>query len=385
MANNQQMQTHFAVKVTPQEILIPRQEGNMFQKFSGSRVEEIRGLVPLTIYLLTLLSVATPVAAQAPFYQAKSLTIVVGNPAGTVYDFYARLLAQYIPTYIPGNPNIIVQNMPGASSMIAANYIYRVAKPDGLTIGALYPALYFDQVVGRKEVQFDWAKFAWIGNAAKVQNFLYMRADTPYKTIEDIRKAKEAPKCGAMGTAATSYYIPKLFENVIGTKFNIVTGYPGGSDVDLAVERGEVACRVFTIDAYFAREPFDSWRKKNFVRELIQDGKKRDDRLPHVPTIHELMDQYKTPESGRRLATVLLAAGEIGRPYVGPPGMPFDRVKILRDAFMKAAQDPELLAEAKKRKLEIRPSSGEELEALAKEAMGQPPDIREQIRKILGN
>lgn len=323
--------------------------------------------------------------AQAPFYQGKTINIVVGNPAGNVYDFYARVLAQFMPKYIPGSPNIIVQNMPGAGSMIAANYVYGVAKPDGQTIGSIFPALYFDQLVGRKEVQYDWVKFGWIGNPSKVNHFLYMRADTPYKTIDDIRNAKEPPKCGATGTASTAYYLPKLFEEVIGTKFNIVSGYLGGTDIELAVERGEVVCRAFTVDAYFAREPFHSWRKKNFARELLQDGKKRDERLPNVPTIYELMDQYKTPEGGRRLATVILAAGELGRPYVAPPGMPAERLKILRAAFTKTVNDPEFLAEAKKRKLEIRPSNGEELEALAKEMMGQPKEIIDQTKKVLGN
>lgn len=323
--------------------------------------------------------------AQAPFYQGKTITIARGGPAGNVNDTYARVLAQFMPKYIPGNPNIIVQSMPGAGSMIAANYAYAVAKPDGLTIGAIFPALYFDQLSGRKEVQFDWAKFSWIGNPAKVNHFLYIRADAPYKTVEELRNAKEPPKCGATGTASTGYYLPKLFEEVIGTKFNIISGYQGGNDVDLAVERGELVCRAFTIDSYFAREPFHSWRKRNFVRELIQDTKKRDERLAQVPTIYELMDQYKTPEAGRRLANVILAAGEFGRPYVGPPGIPADRLKILREAFERTLKDAEFLAEATKRKLEIKPSSGQELEATAKDVLGQPKEIIDRVKRLLGN
>src|SRR3989338_9763909 len=168
------------------------------------------------------------VEAQAPFYQGKTISIVVGNKAGDAYDLYARLLGQHMPKNIPGNPNIIVQNMPGAASLIAANYVYNVSKPDGLTVGAIYPALYFDQLIGRKEVKFDWTKFNWIGSPVTSNHFLYMRADAPYKTMADIHKASEPPKCGATGTTSTAYWVPKLLEEVIGTKFNIVMCYQAG-------------------------------------------------------------------------------------------------------------------------------------------------------------
>jgi tripartite-type tricarboxylate transporter receptor subunit TctC len=322
--------------------------------------------------------------AQTPYYQGKTIRLVAGTPAGSVYDTYARLMAQFMPKYIPGTPNIIVQNMPGVASMVAANYIYTIAKPDGLTIGAIQPALYFDQLVGRKEVQFDWQKFSWIGNTTVSHHLLYIRADAPYKNIEDIRKSSVAPKCGSEGTASSAYYIPKLLEETLGSKFNVVTGYNAGTEVDLAVERGEVQCRAFTIAAFFAREPFHTWRKKGFVRVLMQTGKKRDANLPDVPSLHELMDQYKTQDSSRRLANVILAANEIGRPIVGTPGIPAERVKILRDAFTKAVNDQELIEEAKKKRLDLDPVSGEDLQTLASEIMAQPPEVVERMKKLLG-
>jgi len=268
--------------------------------------------------------------------------------------------------------------------MVAANYIYSVAKPDGLTIGSIQPALYFDQLVGRKEVQFDWQKFTWIGNTTVSHHLLYMRSDTPYKTIEDIRKAAAPPKCGAEGTASSAYYLPKLLKETIGAKFNIITGYNSGTDVDLAVERGEVHCRAFTIAAFFAREPFHTWRKKGFVHVIVQTGKKRSANLPEVPTLHELMDQHKTSDSARRLAAVILAANEIGRPIIGTPAIPAERVKILREAFMKTVNDPDLLDDAKKKKLDLDPVSGEELESLGKEIVAQPPEVIERMKKLLG-
>jgi tripartite-type tricarboxylate transporter receptor subunit TctC len=213
---------------------------------------------------------------------------------------------------------------------------------------------------------------------------MYMRADTPYKTIEDVRTATTPPKCGATGVTSSAYYMPKLLEEAIGTKFEIVSGYVSGSDIDLAVERGEVMCRAFTINAYFAREPFITWRKKNFVRVLYQTGSRRDARLKDVPLLSELMDKYKTSETVRRLATVVSASDEFGRPIIFPPGVPADRVKIMRDAFQKTIKDPALLAEAERRKLDIDPASGEELDKLAKEVMTTPPDIVERVKKLIG-
>ena len=155
--------------------------------------------------------------------------------------------------------------------------------------------------------------------------------------------------------------------------------------MDLAVERGEAQCRAFTLTAFLSnREPYLSWRKNRFVRVLVQTGSKRDPRLPEVPTLNEFMDEYKTPESSRRLAKLVVASGDLGRPIVGPPAVAAERVKILRQAFMKALNDPELLAIAEKQNLEIEPTHGEELEALAKEVMTQPAEVVERMKKLLG-
>ena len=332
--------------------------------------------------LLVLFGVAN-LHAQSAFYEGKTIRIVVGLPAGDVYDLYARMLAEHMGKHIPGNPNIIVQNMAGASSMITANYVYNVAKPDGLTFGSILPSLYFDQLVGRPEVKFDWPKFTWLGSFEKSNNLLYMRSDTPFKTIHDVTKANESPKCGSTGTGSPSYYLVKLMNETIGAKFEIVTGYKGGQEIDLAVEKGEVDCRAFTVTTYFAREPFISWRKKNFVRVLFQTGKTRDARLADVPTVQELIEQYKTPEGNKRMAALVLASGEFGRPIIATPGIPADRVKMLREAFSKALSDPALLADAKKRRLDIDPTSAEELESLAKEVFTANRELIERMKTLL--
>src|SRR6185503_3328472 len=181
---------------------------------------------------------AAGVDAQTPVYQGKTITIIVGYLSGDGYDVWARLLAAHMGKHLPGHPNVIVQNMPGAGSMIAANHIYNLAKPDGLTLGAIGPSLYLDQVVGKKEVQFDWAKFGWVGSTENTPWLLYMSSSTPFKSIEDVRKAKEAPKCSATSTGTSGHFIPKLLEEAMGAKFNVVMGYQGGAEQDLAFERG---------------------------------------------------------------------------------------------------------------------------------------------------
>ena len=338
------------------------------------------------IALASFLSLAflSQLPAQTHFYEGKTIKIVVGLPAGDAYDLYARMLATYMGKYIPGNPNIMVQNMPGASSMITANYVYGVGKPDGLTLGSILPSLYFDQLLRRKEVKFDWRRFGWLGSFERSNNLLYMRSDTPYKTIHDVTKSAEPPKCGSTGTGSPSYYLVKLLNDAIGTKFTVVTGYQGGQEIDLAVEKNEVQCRAFTVTTFFAREPFHTWRKKNFVRVLVQTGKQRDSRLADVPTVQELLDEYKTPEMTRRVATLALASGEFGRPIIATPGIPADRIKILRDAFARTLKDPDLLAEAQKRRLEIDPTAGQDLEALAKEVLSANQDVIDRMDKLLG-
>jgi len=339
----------------------------------------------LSLAIILFLFWTAALQAQTPYYQGKTIRIVTGYAAGDVNDAWPRLVWQHMTKYIPGNPNFIVQNMPGASSMIAANHVYTVGKPDGLTLGWISPALYFDQLVGRKEVQYDWAKFSWIGSPVRSDHHMYMRTDSPYKTVDDIRRAAEPPKCGTGGTGGTGYYLPKLFEETLGLRFNIITGYQGGGPIDLAIERGEIHCRAMTIESFFAREPFHTWRKNNFIKSIIQTPKKRDSRLPDTPTIYELMDQYKTPDQARRLAVVILANGVFGRPMVGPAGIPADRLNTLRSAYMSALNDPELKAEVEKRKYELEPVSGAELESLAKEVIAQPPGVIERMKKILGN
>ena len=177
--------------------------------------------------------------AQTPYFQGKTIRIIVGYPAGSAHDLWGRLIGTHLNKHIPGSPATVVQNMPGAGSMTATNYVYSVAKPDGQTVVVNNAALYFEQLLKRKEVQYDWAKFTWVGSMTPTSVLLYMWAAAPYKTIHDVRTATVPPKCGATGTGNISYYLPKLLEEAIGAKFQLVSGYEGGASIELAVERGE--------------------------------------------------------------------------------------------------------------------------------------------------
>ncbi len=337
----------------------------------------------IAIALLLLLASGRELNGQTPFYQGKSVRLIVGTSAGGAQDLWARFMAQHFGKHIPGSPEIVVQNMPGAGSMIAANHLYNVAKPDGLTLGMFNPALYIEQLTGQKEVQFEWSKFNWIGSPEPINQVLFIRSDSPYKTLEDIRKAAEPPRCAATGRATAGHFFPKLVEEALGAKFNMVVGYGGGGDMDLAIEKGEIHCRAGTASAFVVREPTRTWYKNGFVRPLVQSGLTREAKLPEVPTIYELMEAHKTPETIRRVAKVMLASGDLGRPVVGGPGLPPERLKILREAFMKMVGDSEFLADAKKRGLELIPLRGEELERIGKEVMVQPADVIERVRKIV--
>ena len=323
--------------------------------------------------------------AQSSFYRDKTIMIIVGTVPGGLYDLWGRLFSRIMGKYIPGNPGMVVRNMPGGGSMIAANYLSGVAKPDGLTIGMFQTHMYLQQMVRQPEVRFDVLKFNWLGSQEKGTMVLYIRGDSPYRSIDEIIKAKEPPKCGATGLSDQTTLFTRLLEETVGARFTHVLGYKGGSEVDLAMERGEIICRATRVTVHFSREPFLTWDKKGFDRHLVQAGDKRDARLPDTPTIFELMDKYKTSEVGRRFARVILAGDELGRPMVAPPAVPLERLKILREAYNKARKDPELLDEVKRSRLDMEPITGQEIDAIYKDLMDQPPAVVELVKKLEEN
>jgi len=311
--------------------------------------------------------------ANAPAYGAsfegKTITIVVGYKPGGGYDRYARLIAKYLPKYIPGNPGAIVQNMPGASSVIAANHLYSVAKPDGLTIGTFNNATVVAQLIKVEGVRFDLTKFAWLGSAASDAVILSVRSDLPYKTADDLRKVKQFV-IGTTGPGSSTHDFPALLDEFAGFNFKLVPGYSSSADVMLALERKEVDGRAGSYDSI---KPFID---RGLVRPIIRNR-------TSAPGIEKLPidESLATSQQGKLIMAVNAVPTQIYRPFVAPPGTAKDALKILRDAFANALKDKDLLAEAAKGKMTIDYVSPEDALKVVSEVLGQPPDVVQTLAK----
>jgi len=301
--------------------------------------------------------------AQSPadFYKGKTIELFVGYSAGGGYDVYARMIARYMGKHIPGNPTIVVKNMPGAGSLAAANHIYNAAPKDGTAFGTIGRGAPFDPLFGVPEAQFDAAKFTWIGSANNEVSVCVAWNTSGVKSIEELR-TKELI-VGGTGPSADTDQFPRIVNGVLGTKFKIVTGYPGGNDISLAMERGEVQGRCgWSWSSVITTQK--AWFDEKKIIVLVQlSGAKHPD-LPNVPLI---LDLAKTPEQ-KQILSLVFARQALGRPYMAPPGVPADRAAALRKAFMDTMKDKEFLAEAEKTKLEISPTSGEDVQKIIEEA-----------------
>jgi tripartite-type tricarboxylate transporter receptor subunit TctC len=300
----------------------------------------------------------------------------VGSSPGGGYDAYSRLLARHIGKYIPGNPTIIVQNRRGAK-VITANYMWEVAKPNGLTIGIFVRGLFELDLTGDEAAHYEWEKFNWLGSMASELYVMQVRADTGIKTIEDLRNYPEVFRVGERSRGSGAYAFIKLTEKLVGKPFKMVLGYSGSSDIALAMERKEVEAMAGSLTSLLATRPH--WVKEGFVNLLIQSGIERSPDLPDVPSHGE----FATTEIDKQMVLLVDAPNTAwGRGYVAPPGTPADRVQILRQAFDKALHDPQLLAEAEKLKLPIDFKSGEEVQRLASEVMQVSPEAVAAYRNL---
>jgi tripartite-type tricarboxylate transporter receptor subunit TctC len=321
---------------------------------------------------LIVLSVLLPATVFAQYYAGKTVTIIVGYKTGGGYDATARLLARHLPKHIPGKPTVIVQNMPGANSLIAANHVYSVAKPDGLTIGTFNRNLPIAQLTGVQGVKFDMTKFAWIGSAASESTILAIRDDLPYRTFEDLKKADKPVVIGATGPGANTYDFPLLLKELLGANLKIVSGYSSSSDIMLAIERKEVDGRA---GSFSSIRPFID---RKLVRPVMRARAVE-------PGIEQLpVDESLAPNPRAKAIMALRSAPEvIGRPYVMHPSTPAEHLKTMREAFANAIKDQELVAEAKKAKMELEYVSGDEALKVMKEVLSQPKDVVEEFSKYI--
>lgn len=317
-----------------------------------------------------------------PFFEGKTMQLLVASGPGATTDISARLVGRYLGKHIPGNPNIVVQNMPGAGGIVAANHLFNVVKPDGLTIAAMSRANYIEQMVGRPEVKTDFRKLSWIGSFNKSPMMVACRSETEYKSIAAVRSAKTPPRFGQSGTGSISYVFANLMEKILDVKIKNVTGFKSGRDTDLGLERGEIDCRA-TSDITVMREPWTRWIKESYVTFLVQQGPDKSPLLPPVPTIAELARPEAKPYLN--LMNVMLAYTEFDRPFAAPPGVPKERLEILRESFARMLRDPEFAGDAKKL-LDwdgATSLSGAQLQKKMIDTITQPAGVVKQVKEVL--
>jgi tripartite-type tricarboxylate transporter receptor subunit TctC len=329
--------------------------------------------------LLAMLGIAGPTQAQTQsvedFYKGKTISFIIGYSPGGGYDVFARLVARHLGNHIPGKPNIVPRNMPGASSRAAAAYVYSVAPKDGTVLATGDQSLSLAQAMGDAGIKFDTTKFIYIGNPSAENNTTVAWHTTGVKTLDDVKKA-EFP-VGATGGSTSSQY-PRAMNTVLGTKFKIVLGYPGGNDINLAMERGEVSGRGSNSWASWKATKPD-WIKDGKINILVQIGLTKASDLPDVPL---LMDLPSEPDD-KTLLKLLSAPVTVGRPIFTTPEVPAERVQALRAAFDAMIKDPAFLDEAKKANLDINPVSGEQMQKIVAEIVATPKAIGERLAKII--
>lgn len=305
------------------------------------------------------LAVALPLHAQTSknFYEGKTITFLVGSSAGGGTDLTARVIARHIERYIPGKPRIDVANKPGAGGMIAANELYNLKKPDGLSISTLNTGSLFATATGNEAIKFDLQKFIWVGQAFDDAQVLYLKTSTPYTSFDAIRKVNRAgkqPKMGAQALDHTSNVVVKIAEQIFGLDFQVIPGYPGTPQILLDIERGALDGRAQGIGSLMATRR--DWIKNGYIKILATSKKRRDPRIPDIATMEEL-----APAGSKGLLQALYAGQNLARSVVLPPGVPADRVKILRDAFASMTQDELFLKESEKLGLEVDLIRGEDM------------------------
>jgi tripartite-type tricarboxylate transporter receptor subunit TctC len=325
-----------------------------------------------------LLLLPTLALAQSPaeFYKGKSVDLYIAYSAGGGYDLYARMVARHLGRHIPGNPQVVPKNMEGAAGLRLANWLYQAAPRDGSVIGATSRNIAFEPLIGNKAAQYDSRQFTWLGSANDEVSVCAAWHTSGVSTIKDALNKELV--IGSSGTADDTYQYPRLINNTLGTRFKIITGYPGNNDVSVALERGEIAGRCgWSWSSAKSTRP--SWIEEKKISVLIQLSLSKHPDLPDVPLI---MDLAKDDEQ-RQMFRLIFARQVMGRPVQSTPGVPKDRLAALQKAFMDTMRDPAFLAEADKLKFEITPVAGPEIETLVADILKMSPALADRAGQLL--
>jgi tripartite-type tricarboxylate transporter receptor subunit TctC len=314
--------------------------------------------------------------AQAPFYTDKTISIFCSTGTGTTYDQYARLTADHLGRFLPGKPRLIVQSRPGAGGAVAAAYMDAVAPRDGTAIAIVQQNVPLFQALTPEKAKFDLGKVTWIGALTDLSSVLAVYQNSPAKSIEEARRHEL--NFGASGHGSETFQVPTLLNATLGTRFKVVTGFKDISEIDLAIERGELVGRGGSLLSWTSRK--QDWIRDKKIRFIVQIGIEKDRSIPDVPLMVDLAKDDKT----RQMYALLSSASAVGRSLFAPPGIPADRARELRSAFDTMVADPAFLADAKKRDLTINPSSGVKLQEVVAKTIATPKEVVGELRKILG-
>jgi tripartite-type tricarboxylate transporter receptor subunit TctC len=326
----------------------------------------------LAIVVMAGLLATAPGMASADtaeqFYRGKTITLQIGYGPGGGYDLYARQLARFYGRHVPGEPTVVTQNVPGAGSLKLANQIYNAAPKDGTVIAAIGREQVTAKLFGVTGVQFDATKMNWIGNMDQSASLCVAWHTSSIETIQDVRTHEMA--VGGTGPASTTVVLPTALDRLLGYKFKIIAGYPGGGDITLALERGEVQGRCsWSYASIIGTRP--DWVRDKKIRFLAVTSSKRLPELPDVPTIFDLATQ----DHDKLVLGLIMSSDTMARPFVAPPGIPAERLQALRDAFTATMRDPQFLAEARQQKLELDLMDWQEMSATIRALYASPPAV----------
>jgi tripartite-type tricarboxylate transporter receptor subunit TctC len=313
----------------------------------------------------------------AEFYRSKTVTLITSGSVGGGYDVLARLVAKHLPKHLPGNPVVIVKNMPGAGGLVATNYMYSVAPKDGTYLASPQNNVPFEPLYGTAEARYDATKFNWIGSPAPEVSILTVWHSSPVNTIEDARQHELI--MGSSGPNSTPSFYGRIFVETLGVKLKIIVGYPGQNDALLAMERGEIDGYPSAFyNSLMATRP--TWIKEKKVKLLVQIGAEKEKAIPDVPFARDLA----TKPEDKLLIDQAAAPLAVGRPYVMPPDVPQDRVDAMRAAFMATMKDPEFQAEQEKLQLGANaPQTGEQVQAIVEKAYKSPPQVIDRLKALV--